>query len=115
MPVRSPDVGVFDTSADYNVEVVNHGSRIWENRYKPLADSTKIIFAVNTLKGFARLDECNLINCQQLNLDGSSLTSLCTTYLSNLRVLNLSYTKICSLQTCNLRNIEFLHIGYTLI
>ena len=113
MPVKSPDVGVFDTRADYNVKIVSHGSFI--SGYKPLADGTNISVAENRLKGFTRLDERNLINCQQLNLDDSSLTSLCTTYLSHLRVLSLHGTKIRSLQTCNLGNIEFLNIGRTLI
>ena len=115
MPMKSLDVSVFDTRADYNVKIVNHGSKIGKNRYKSLTDGTNISVAENRLKRFAGLDERNLINCQQLNLDDSSLTSLCTTYLSNLRVLSLYNTKIRSLQTCNLRNIEFLDIGYTLI
>ena len=113
MPVKSPAGNVFDTREDYNVKVVSHGSRIWESRYKTLVDGAKISFASNILEGFTRLDERNLVNCQQLNLADSSLTSLYTTYLSNLRVLSLFGTKIRSLQTCNLRNIKFLHIGGT--
>ena len=115
MPVKSPDDIIFDTSTDHNVKVVNHGSETSYSDYKPLADGAKISFAENTLIGFTRINEHNLINCRQLNLADSSLTSLCTKFLSNLRVLNLWMTKICSLQTCNLRNIEFLHIGNTLI
>ena len=40
MPVKSPDVSVFDTSADYNVDVVNHGSETEEGIYNPLIDGT---------------------------------------------------------------------------
>ena len=97
MPANSPNDDIFDTGADYNMKIVSHGSEIEEDDYKPLADGTKISFPENTLKGFALLDERNLINCLQLNLSYSSLTSLCTMYLSNLRVLRLSCTKIRSL------------------
>ena len=68
MPVKYPDVCVFDTRADYNVKVVSHGIEIGESGYKPLADGAKISFAENALENFTQLDERNLINCQQLNL-----------------------------------------------
>ena len=113
MPVKSSDVCVFDTSVDCNVKIVSHGSFL--SCYEPLTDGTNISFATNILRGLAQIDERNLVNCQQLNLDRSSITSLCTKYLSNLRVLSLRYTKIRSIQTCNLRNIELLDISWTFI
>ena len=99
MPVKSPADDIFNTSADYDVKIVSYGDETYENYYDPLTDGTKIDFTDNILKGFARLDERNLMNCQQLNLDSSSLTSLCTIFLSNLRVLSLVETKITSLVT----------------
>ena len=40
MPVKSPDDNIFDTSTDYNVEVVNHGSEMEEGNHYPLIDGT---------------------------------------------------------------------------
>ena len=87
--MKSPAADIFDTRVDYIVKIVSHGDRIKELSHDPLTDGTKISFAENTLKGFARLDKRNLIYCQQLNLDLSSLKNLFTTFLSNLRVLSL--------------------------
>ena len=44
MPVKSQDVGIFDTRADYNVKVVSHGSGFGESSYGPIADGAKISF-----------------------------------------------------------------------
>ena len=63
MPMKSPDIGIFDTSVDYNVKIVSYGDETYEYYYDPLTDGTKIEFSDNILKGFTQLDERNLINC----------------------------------------------------
>ena len=111
MPVKSPADDIFDTRRDYDKKVISHGSSL--NHNIPLSNRAMISFVANKLVGFTQLDERNLVYCEQLNLNYSSLTSLCTKYLSYLRVLSLYKTKITSLLTENLINIEFLNISYT--